>query len=102
MFHPQIYNIADEFLTGEEFPAMEMLTRGSFTQDGIFLAFNAQSVYLFIGSRAPQNLLYQLFQVSDPMQVDLNLSEDAIFSEERMAGSAYLTAIYGLINQIRY
>ena len=75
-FYPQIYNVADHQLSDEEFPQvsrldslpffkpfsilnlyssscytqLEMLERATLVTEGIFLCYNALSVYLFVGS----------------------------------------------------
>lgn len=79
-----------------------MLSRQSFQQNGIYLCFNSLFVYLFIGSKADPELLRQMFGAQDSMQVNYALGEDAIFTEDRMAESSYLTGLYALINNVRY
>ena len=42
----------------------------------------------------------ELFKVEQPGAIDRNIGEEAIF--EGYESSAYLTALYGIIGQIRY
>jgi len=47
-------------------------------------------------------MLAELFEVSEVRMLDLARSESAMFSEERMSQSGYLTNLYSLINQVRF
>lgn len=99
-FYPQIYNIADMNLTEEEFPQLEVLSRATLRQDQIYLCYNAQIVAIFVGSQVDPNFLLQLFKIGDFYQINKDMTEEEIFAD--VEHSTYLTAVYGIINQIRY
>lgn len=99
-FYPQIYNIADINLSEEEFPQLEVLSRRSLRSDQLYLCYNAQMVSIFVGSQCDPNFLLQLFKTNDFRQINKDLTEEEMFAE--VEHSTYLTALYGLINQIRY
>ena len=44
--------------------------------------------------------IFEIFKVQDISQIDKDISEDEIFAN--VAESPYLTALYGIIGQIRY
>jgi len=50
IFYPQVYDVSDPNLDDSEFPAMEMPSRATFLPTSIYLIFNAQQVYLYVGA----------------------------------------------------
>ena len=44
--------------------------------------------------------IYEIFKVQDISQIDREIGEDEIFAN--VNDSTYLTALYGIIGQIRY
>jgi len=57
-------------------------------------------VSIFVGSQCDPNFLLQMFKVNDFHQINKDITEEEIFAE--VEHSPYLTALYGIINQIRY
>jgi hypothetical protein len=74
-----------------------MLQRQTLRTDGIYLCYDAQEVYIFVGRQADPNLLFQLFKTSNFTEIDpAVLTEEEIFRDA--AESAYLTSLYSIIN----
>lgn len=55
---------------------------------------------MYVGRYTDPFFIYELFKVEDITQINKNISEDEIFAN--VADSPYLTALYGIIGQIRY
>ena len=55
---------------------------------------------LFVGQQADPNLLFQIFKVEMFNQINKDLTEDEIFAD--VESSPYLTALYSILNQVRY
>lgn len=68
----------------------------------VYVCFDSNFVYLFIGRECDPVFVQDLFEVSDINQINLSRNEETMFSAERLAISPYLNNLYGLINQIRY
>jgi len=63
------------------------------------------AIYMLVGRNCDPYYLNEIFQVSEVAQIDKSISEDEIFASiqaEDGSASAYLTALQGIINQIRY
>ena len=79
---------------------LEMLERATLGVDGIFLCYNALSVYLFVGAQADPSLIATLFKVDQFGEINMLITEEEIFAD--VEEQPYLTALYSLINQVRY
>lgn len=55
---------------------------------------------MYVGRQCDPFFYQELFQVNDYHQVNKNISEDEMFANTE--SSNYLTALSGIINQIRY
>ena len=77
-----------------------MLQRQSLTSDGIYLIYNAFAVFIFVGSQADPSLIEQLYKVQEFAQINMIFTEEEMFAD--VDGSPYLTALYSIINQVRY
>ena len=100
MLSPQIIRIDDRALNDQEYPPLESLQRQSLVSDGIYLLFNGFSIYMFVGRAADPFFLFEIFKVNEATHIDRNIGEERMF--ENYEQSAYLTALYGIISQIRY
>ena len=58
------------------------------------------AIYIYVGRYTDPFFIYEIFKVEDISQIDKEISEDEIFAN--MSESTYLTALYGIIGQIRY
>jgi hypothetical protein len=87
-------------LNEQEYPALESLERRSLSNDQIYLLFNGQAIYMYIGRYTDPFFIYEIFKVEDISQIDREMSEDEIFANA--SDSKYLTALYGILGQIRY
>ncbi len=79
---------------------MESLERASIRSDGLYLMFNAFTIYVYVGKQVDPYYIQQLFKVQDVFSIDKCMSEEEIFAD--IDSSQYLTALYSIINQIRY
>ena len=79
---------------------MEVLQRQTLLPDQIYLGYNAQQVFLILGSQADPSLVRSIYKVDDFSQLNMNLTEEEMFAD--VEESPYLTALYSLINQVRY
>jgi hypothetical protein len=70
----------------------------SLSSHEIYLCYNALNVYIFVGRQCDPSYLAEVFEVDDLRQININRSEETIFSADRLASSPYLTNLYGLIN----
>ena len=61
---------------------------------------NAMNVFIFVGKEADPALIETLYKVPEWSQISLSMTEEEIFAD--VDDSAYLTALYSLINQVRY
>ena len=77
-----------------------MLERNSIRQDGVYLIFNAFTIYMYVGRQCDPYFYQQIFKVNDYFQIDKSMNEDMMFADS--AESTYLTALSNIINQIRY
>jgi len=77
-----------------------MLQRQTLRSNGIYLCYDAEEVFIFVGRQANPKLLQQLFKVSEFQYVDPSITEEEVFRD--VAESTYLTSLYSLINQVRY
>lgn len=100
MFNPQIIAVSNRDLNEQEYPPLESLERRTIRNDQIYLLYNAISIYIYVGRYTDPFFIFEIFKVQDISQIDKQISEDEIF--ENVAESAYLTALYGIIGQIRY
>ena len=57
-------------------------------------------VGIFVGVQCDPQFLLQLFKVAEFQQIRKDITEEEIFADAEH--STYLTALYGIINQIRY
>jgi hypothetical protein len=55
---------------------------------------------MYIGRQCDPFFIYEIFKVESIQLIDKLMSEDEMF--ENIAESGYLTALYNIINQIRY
>lgn len=83
-----------------EYPPLESLERRTIRNDQIYLLYNAVSIYVYVGRYTDPYFIYEIFKVQEIPQIDKDISEDEIFANAN--DSAYLTALYGIIGQIRY
>ena len=100
MFNPQIISVSDKNLNENEYPSLESLERRTIRNDQIYLMYNAVSIYVYVGRYTDPYFINEIFKVQDISQIDKAMSEDEIFAN--VIESAYLTALYGIIGQIRY
>ena len=100
MFSPQIISVSNRDLNDQEYPPLEYLQRSSIRNDQIYLLYNAQAIYIYVGRYTDPFFIYEIFKVEDISQIDKEISEDEIFAN--VAESPYLTALYGIIGQIRF
>ena len=77
-----------------------MLQRETLTSDKIYLCYNALYVFIFVGEQADPTLIQALYKVPEWSQINLAMTEEEIFAD--VEESEYLTALYSLINQVRY
>ena len=75
---------------------MEMLSRETLVTNQIFIIYNAQIVFLWIGQRADPALLLKLFKTELINHVNMAISEEEMFAESESEPS--LAALYNLIN----
>ena len=66
----------------------------------IYLCYNAMNVVIFVGQQADPALIQAIFKVESFSQIAREMTEDEIFADVEEV--AYLTALYSLINQLRY
>ena len=66
----------------------------------IYLCYNAQQVVIFVGADADQDLIKTIFKAPCFGNINKEMTEEEIF--EDVESSTYLTALYSIINQIRY
>ena len=76
IFSPQIINICDPNLNDQELPPLEVLERNSLRNDGIFLLFNAFTIYLYVGRQCDPYYYNELFQVDNYPMINKHTSED--------------------------
>ena len=100
LFSPQIISISNRDLNDQEYPPLEVLERAYIRPDNIYLMYNSMCIYMYIGKQCDPFFIYEIFKVEDIKQVDKLMSEDEMFAN--VAESGYLTALYNIINQIRY
>ncbi len=100
MFSPQIISIANRELNENEYPALEPLERRAIRNDQIYLLYNSMAIFIYIGRNTDPFFIYELFKVDNITLIDKNISEDEMFAN--VNESAYLTALYAIISQIRY
>lgn len=100
MFNPQIIAISNRDLNEAEYPPLESLERRTIRNDQIYLLYNAVSIYVYVGRYTDPFFIFEIFKVQDISQIDKDISEDEMFAN--VNESAYLTALYGIIGQIRY
>mmetsp|Transcript_2658 Transcript_2658/g.4457 ORF Transcript_2658/g.4457 Transcript_2658/m.4457 type:complete len:258 (-) Transcript_2658:95-868(-) len=96
---PQFMCISDRELNDQNFPALEVLERQSIRSDGVYLLYNSFQIYLYIGRSCDPFFIYEFFRVQDLRQIDRQMSEDEMF--ELMEESAYMKALYNIIQQVR-
>ena len=58
------------------------------------------NVVIFVGQQADPALIQAIFKVESFSQIAREMTEDEIFADVEEV--AYLTALYSLINQLRY
>ena len=58
------------------------------------------SVFIFVGRDADPSLIQTIFKVEEFNQINILLTEEEMFAD--VEESTYLTALYSLINQVRY
>lgn len=100
MFSPQIISISNRELNDQEYPPLEPLERRGIRNDQIYLLFNSMAIYIYVGRNTDPFFIYELYKVDNITLIDKNISEDEMFAN--MNESAYLTALYGIVGQIRY
>ena len=100
LFSPQIICVSDPELNEQEFPALEVLERNSLRPDMIYMLFNSYSICLFVGRQTDPWFIEEIFKVPNFQNIDKSISEDEMFANA--AESKYLTALAGIINQIRF
>ena len=57
-------------------------------------------VYLLVGQQVDVTMIQTLYKVPEWSQINIALTEEEIFAD--VEESPYLTALYSLINQVRY
>lgn len=62
--------------------------------------FNSFAIYIYVGRQADPFFFNEIFKVPEYNQIDKSMSEEEMF--ENVESSKYLTALYNIINQIRY
>jgi len=77
-----------------------MLQRHTLRSDGLYLCYDAQNVIIFVGRQCDPNFLLQLFKTNDVNEIYLGMTEEEVFKD--VESSVYLTALYSIINQVRY
>jgi len=77
-----------------------MLVRQAVQSGGVYLCYNSLGSYIFVGREAPQWFIQQLFKVNSFREINKTMSEEEIFADAD--SSHYLTALYSLLNQVRY
>jgi len=70
------------------------------TSDAIYLLYDAINIYILVGGRADPSLIQLLYKVPEFNQINLLFSEEEMFAD--VEESPYLTALYSIINQVRY
>lgn len=100
MFNPQIISISNRELNDQEYPPLESLERRTIRNDQIYLLYNAVAIYIYVGRYTDPFFIFEIFKVQDITQIDKAIGEDEIFAN--VGDSGYLTALYGIIGQIRY
>jgi len=100
MFNPQIISVSNRDLSDQEYPALESLERRSIRNDQIYLLYNAVAIYVYVGRYTDPYFILEIFKVEDISQINKDISEDEIFAN--VNESQYLTALYGIIGQIRF
>lgn len=64
------------------------------------MLYNSVAIYIYVGRYTDPYFIYEIFKVEDISQINKDISEDEIFSN--VNESQYLTALYGIIGQIRF
>lgn len=62
----------------------------------MYLCYDAQEVYIFVGRAADQRVLMELFKTQNFNEIDMGITEEEVF--RNVAESGYLTALYNIIN----
>lgn len=62
--------------------------------------YNAVAIYIYVGRYTDPYFIYEIFKVEDISQINKDIGEDDIFAN--VNESQYLTALYGIIGQIRF
>ncbi len=61
LMSPQIICISDQNLSDQEWPPLEVLSRNSLRQDGIYILFNSFTIYLFVGRQCDPFFYNEIF-----------------------------------------
>lgn len=98
LYNPWLFNIHDFNLNDQAPPAMEALDRSLLGRNQLLLCFNGLAVYIYVGRTCDPWFLNELFKVQDFAQVDRHTGEDELFAVGAYEHSAYLVALYNIIN----
>lgn len=99
---PQLFSVADENLSQEEFPSLLNLSRSSLEAHGVYVIFNTFGLYLWIGREADPFFLEQLFNVTDLNQLQhLDFSEEELFFSEEATAKGWVQELYAIMQSCR-
>lgn len=98
LFNPWLMSIHDFNLSDQAPPALESLDRSLLGRAQLLLCFNGLAVYLYVGRSCDPWFLNEVFRAPDFAHIDRNMSEEEIFAPGVYEHSAYLVALYSIIN----
>lgn len=99
LFNPWLMSIHDYSLSDQAPPALESLDRSLMGRAQLILGFNGLMVFLYVGRTCDAWYLNELFHVQEFGLIDRHMSEEEIFAPGVYESSAYLYALYNIINQ---
>jgi hypothetical protein len=99
LLNPWLMSIHDYGLSEQTPPALESLDRALLGRAQLLLGFNGAIVFLYVGRTCDPWYLNELFRVQDFAHVDRHMGEEEIFAQGQYEESAYLVALYNIINQ---
>merc|ERR1719486_127881 len=99
-FSPQIICISDPNLTDAQFPALESLQREAIVSNQTYLLYNSFAIYMYVGRMTEAWFLQEVFKCDSFAEVQKHMGEEAMF--DGADSSPYLTALTGILGQIRF
>ena len=99
MFSPWIMSVHDHALSDQELPGLEALDKSVMQKAQLLLCFNGLQVLLYVGKTCDHWYINEIFKVQEFSLIDKHMSEEEIFAPGYYEGSAYLCALYNIINQ---